>query len=143
LGGVRASVYIATSLVFAINGVLIATRGQSIGKVLARTRIVDQEGRRAGFVRGFVVRTVPFTMLQLLPPMVIDLGGSAGTAETLRFVAGLVALWDVALIFGTHRQCVHDRIAGTYVAVAGSEQGGRGARADRPRPRKKRVTPPA
>jgi uncharacterized RDD family membrane protein YckC len=138
-----ASLFVASLVVLAINGTLIATRGQSVGKIVAGTRIVDEEGRLPGLVRGFVVRTLPFTAVTSFPFIVGQLGGSASTVDAVEVVTGLVALVDELLIFGTYRQCLHDRIANTYVAIAGTERHLRPRPKKRKKQKKRAVSPPA
>jgi uncharacterized RDD family membrane protein YckC len=105
-----------------IQGALIATRGQSIGKVVMRTRIVDGDGRTAAFFQGFVLRTLPITAVALLPTVALGLGTDAGTVTTLTWVTSLFSLVDALLIFGDRNRCLHDRIAGTFVAVVGTQR---------------------
>jgi len=83
--------------VFVVQAVLLTTRGQSIGKIVVKIRIVDHKtGANPGFARVVLMRTV-------LPGM-----GSTITQ-------GLFSLVDAAFIFGRERRCVHDLMAGTSV----------------------------
>ena len=95
--------YLPLLLVLAIvQGVLLTLRGQSIGKLLCRIRIVrmDTEGR-PGFVRAFLLRgTVPLLI------------------EQVPLLGGLFWIVDACFIFGDERRCVHDYIAGTKVVAA-------------------------
>jgi uncharacterized RDD family membrane protein YckC len=81
---------------------LLAWRGQSVGKLLLRLRIVRQDdGTAPGIVRAFLLRgTVPF-MVEQIP------------------VAGFV-FWavDSCFIFRDDHRCLHDLFAGTKVVPA-------------------------
>ena len=81
--------------------VLIARRGQSIGKVIVRTRIERTDGRAAGFVRGVVLRSWIFMVLRWLP--------------LPEFVTKGVFLCDALFIFRRDHRCLHDWIADTRV----------------------------
>ncbi|HTN76212.1 MAG TPA: RDD family protein [Pirellulaceae bacterium] len=73
---------------------LIATRGQSIGKLLLGMRIVTSSGRHPGFWQGVVLRNWVRALLTMIP------------------FFGLV---DLLTIFGATHRCIHDFIADTYV----------------------------
>lgn len=98
-------------IVLMCQGALIAWRGQSIGKMALRTRIVVADGRTANLFRGVILRTLPFTGLAILTK-------SLDSTQPMRSWLTLVLLLDVLLIFSSTRQCAHDRIAGTFVAKA-------------------------
>ena len=84
-----------------LNGYLLATQGQTIGKRLLGLRIVRPDGKRASLARllgarygiGYVIGMVPV-------------------------VGGLYGLLDSLLIFRESRQCLHDNIADTIVVRA-------------------------
>ena len=84
--------------VWALQSYFIATRGQSIGKMLLRMRIVDMDGNRSPFVRAAVVRTWVFLALFQIP-----------------VVGQFIHIADVLCIFGRERRCLHDMLAGTKV----------------------------
>lgn len=101
-------------LAFAAQGALIARRGQSLGKVALRLRIVLEDGRTAGLLRGFVLRTLPFWAVvlavgQALPDIPPDLRDIV-----IGMVQALLVI-NVALILGAGRRCGHDLLAGTRV----------------------------
>lgn len=78
--------------------VLLARRGQSVGKLLTGIRIVRTDGSPAGFLHAFLLRgTVP-VVIELIP--------------ILGFVFWIV---DSSFIFRSDRRCLHDLIAGTVV----------------------------
>ncbi len=82
----------------AVNGYLLATRGQTVGKFFVKTRIVSDDGT-----------PVPLGLLVLkryLPIWVVS---------QIAYVGGLVALINVLMIFRANRKCLHDDIAGTKV----------------------------
>ncbi len=83
------------------HGYLLATRGQTIGKMLLKIRIVRTDGSRASFARLVGLRFLVNSLLTLIP------------------VAGpLYALIDALFIFRQERRCVHDLIADTVVVQA-------------------------
>jgi uncharacterized RDD family membrane protein YckC len=82
----------------AVQWTLLYRRGQTVGKIVAGTRVVRLDGSRASFARIIVLRTwVPF---------VIGLMGKVGP---------WVGLADILFIFRASRRCLHDEIAGTKV----------------------------
>jgi len=84
-----------------INGYLLATRGQTVGKMLLKIRIVRSDGSPASFGRLVGLRFIVNTLLTLVP-----------------VVGGIYALVDALFIFRTQRRCVHDLIADTVVVQA-------------------------
>jgi uncharacterized RDD family membrane protein YckC len=81
---------------------LIVSSGQSLGKKLANTRIVRDDGSPVGFTSGVVLREWVITAIASIP-----------------FVGRFVGLIDAILIFvGEERKTLHDRIAGTKVVDA-------------------------
>lgn len=84
-----------------LNGWLLATRGQTLGKMALKVRIVRPDGSQAGFVRLFLVRYVANNLLCMVP------------------LLGMVyALADCLAIFRDSRRCLHDSIADTIVVKA-------------------------
>lgn len=129
-------------LPLAIMGSLVASRGQSLGKIVMRTRIVDEEGRRAGLYNGFVMRTLPFAAIALVPTALLAMGVvSFQNIQPFTSIIGLVSLVDAAMILGANRRCLHDRIAGTYVAEVGTERPHREDKPRRTRKKKRKAAP--
>ena len=87
-----------------LNIYLLATRSQSIGKYLVKTQIINYEtDEPAGFARAWLLRGF--------------VNGSIGCVLMCCFYAGIVYfLVDDLLVFGEDHRCIHDQIAGTYVA---------------------------
>lgn len=84
-----------------MHGFTLASRGQSLGKVLLGIQIVDQNTRQIlPFGRLVGLRLLPLWLLALVP-----------------IVGNLVGLIDALMIFSNRRQCLHDRIAGTLVII--------------------------
>jgi uncharacterized RDD family membrane protein YckC len=84
-----------------IQGPLLATRAQTIGKMLLQIRIVDMQGVRGSFARIVLLRELP------------------GWIANVTTATGLIySLVDALLIFRRNRRCVHDLIAGTQVVMA-------------------------
>lgn len=90
-----ASVLLVTLVVVSVF-VLLPGRGQTLGKLLSGIKIVHQ-GRRPGFYRGVILRTVVGGVILAVP------------------VLGLLSLLSV---FGPARRCTHDLISDTFVVRA-------------------------
>lgn len=101
-------IFIASMLT--LNGYLLATRGQTIGKLLGKIQIVDaQSGGLLPFLRVYVYRylwMLPLSFLVALIPGNTDDG-----------LVNLVALINIVFIFGAARRCLHDYIAGSKVVL--------------------------
>ncbi len=82
-----------------VQGILIARRSQSIGKLLFGLRIVRIGNLQpSGFMRGYLLRgAVPWFI------------------EQIPLLGGLFWMVDVGFIFSAERRCLHDLIAGTKV----------------------------
>jgi len=88
-----------------VQGLFLALRAQTIGKMLLGLRIIDvATGRRAGFARLVFLRMLVTSLLSAL----------AG----IGWIFGLV---DCLFIFREDRRCLHDFIAGTRVVQATRE----------------------
>ncbi len=88
-------------IVLAIDLILLARNGQTIGKKLLGIKVVRVDGSPVSLFRVFFLRYVCNTFLTLIP-----LFGS------------LYSLVDCLMIFGESRRTVHDRIANTIVIKA-------------------------
>ncbi len=77
---------------------LLCLRGQTLGKLVCRIRIVRLSGERAGFVHAFVLRALVVGLVTGIP--------------VLGVVIGVI---DPLLIFREDHRCLHDLIAGTVV----------------------------
>lgn len=81
------------------NLVLLATRGQTLGKRIAGIRIVTYpDGENPGGVKTILLR-----------------GFVNGLIGAVPMIGGIYSLVDVLFIFSEDNRCLHDRIAGTYV----------------------------
>ncbi|MBU0551875.1 RDD family protein [Myxococcota bacterium] len=80
---------------------LIATRGQSLGKMVVGTRIVMVDGRDVGFLHGVVLRSWIVGALGFIP-----------------ILGPIISFIDPLFIFGEDHRCMHDHIAGTRVVEA-------------------------
>ena len=95
----QAALFVATWSVFLIlNGYLLFKRGQTIGKVVMSTKIVDLSGNIPNFTKLLVLRYLILGVISQLPVI----GALAGLANAL-------------FIFGRERRCLHDYMAGTRV----------------------------
>jgi uncharacterized RDD family membrane protein YckC len=82
----------------AMHGYLLATRGQTVGKMLLGMRIVRSDGSPATFARLLGLRYAVGGLITVVP------------------VVGMAyALVDSLMIFRANRRCLHDLIADTIV----------------------------
>jgi uncharacterized RDD family membrane protein YckC len=88
-------------LFLAVNGWLLATRGQTVGKSLLKIRIARPDGSAASFGRLIGLRYGIGSVISIVP--------AAGQ------IWGIV---DALLIFRNSRRCLHDSIADTVVLKA-------------------------
>jgi uncharacterized RDD family membrane protein YckC len=100
----------------AMQGYLLATRGQTIGKWLVGTRIVRADNDE--------VPTLARTLGLRYGTLALGLAGTLSVpvlTGVIPYVYVVVGLIGIALIFRRDRRCLHDLIAGTkVVAVARS-----------------------
>ena len=87
----------APLILFCVNTVFYITRAQTLGKMVARIRIVRADGSDANPARLVVLRAVATAVLSTIP---------------------LFALIDVLVIFGEKERCIHDYMADTIVVEA-------------------------
>lgn len=93
--------------VLLVQAFLIITRGQSVGKIIMNTRIVDKTTRiKTGVMNSFVIRTLLINFAYQLPAIGI-----------------IVLLVDLGMmLFSEQRVSLHDRLAQTLVVEARPEQ---------------------
>jgi uncharacterized RDD family membrane protein YckC len=95
------SIYV-TVMYLVVNGYLLTHYGQTIGKRLAKTRIVSiHDDKILPFSQIVLLRILPVQLINLIP--VISLFG---------FLA------DSLFVFREDRRCIHDLIAGSKVINA-------------------------
>ncbi len=93
--------FVSFAFHISINWKFLSTSGQTIGKKMAKTRIVTLDGRLPLMVDLVFKREAFFTFIVEIP------------------VVGLyLSLIDILFIFGRQRRCIHDLIAGTRVIKA-------------------------
>lgn len=83
----------------AVNGYFLAHRGQSLGKMIVKTRIASEE-------TGEVLPLERLILLRYLPLYAVS---------SILIVGSIVSLADSLAIFRGNRKCLHDEIAGTKV----------------------------
>ena len=93
------SVYFAALVVYQM--VMLARRGQTVGKRVMKIRIVKMDGAVPGFVQAVLLRMIVSALPRAIP-----------------VVGHLYTLIDLLFIFRADRRCLHDRIAGTRVVQA-------------------------
>lgn len=81
-----------------VQGKSLKATGQTIGKKVAKTRIVTMAGAKPEFQDLVVKRYAFMNLIGLIP-----------------FVGGLVSLVSILMIFKSDRRCLHDQLAGTQV----------------------------
>ncbi len=84
-----------------LHGYLLATQGQSIGKMVLGIRIVD-------YNTGQILPLAKLLGLRLLPVVIVSMIPCVGA----------LSIVDVLFIFGSEKRCVHDLIANTKVVRA-------------------------
>ena len=84
---------------FAINGFFLAKDGQTVGKKIAGTRVVD-------FESGEIISIWKYLGFRLLPIHI---------ASQIPVAGNFIGLVDIIRIFGKDKRCFHDLIAGTKV----------------------------
>src|SRR3989442_312107 len=85
----------------AVQGFFLATRGQTIGKMLLGLRIVRSDGERASLGRLIGLRYAIGSVIGVIP-----------------FIGVFYVLVDCLLIFRESHQCLHDNISDTIVVKA-------------------------
>jgi uncharacterized RDD family membrane protein YckC len=89
---------------FVINGYLLASNGQTIGKRVVGIKIVSiHDHQILPFWKVVLLRYIPRTVLELIPNAIIS------------FILSLI---NILFIFREDRRCIHDHIAGTIVIKA-------------------------
>ena len=102
LGGI--AILVGFLVLVGLNLYLLAQRSQTIGKYLLKTQIIDYEtDEPAGFVKAWLIRSFVNGLISV-------------TAGCIPVIGTFYGLIDVLFIFGEERRCIHDHIAGTYVA---------------------------
>ena len=92
---------LALLILTAVQFALLTRRGQTLGKLFCKIRIVRTGGERAGFVHVCLLRTLSMGLIAAIP-----------------FVGWLIASVDPFLIFREDRRCLHDLLADTTVIEA-------------------------
>lgn len=100
-GAVALQLAASFALFALINGYLLATQGQTVGKKLLGVRIVRSDGSRASLARLIGLRYILTWVIVLVP-----------------LVGVIYALLDSLMIFRESRKCLHDNIADTIVVRA-------------------------
>jgi uncharacterized RDD family membrane protein YckC len=85
----------------AVNGSLLASNGQTVGKRAMGIKIARTDGEKATFDRIVGYRLLPIWIISMVP-----------------LIGGLIALINVLFIFRESRKCLHDDIADTIVILA-------------------------
>jgi uncharacterized RDD family membrane protein YckC len=85
-----------------LHGYFLATRGQTIGKMMVGVRIVDYESSTlVPLIKLLGLRDLPIMFVAVIP-----------------CIGPIVSLVDILYIFGAEQRCVHDLLAGTKVVDA-------------------------
>ena len=100
-GAMLTAMIVSIALFLLIQGYLLATTGQTIGKKLLGLRIVRSSGERGNAARVIGLRYLLIWVIAAIP-----------------VVGWIFALVDVLMIFRDSRKCLHDNIANTIVVKA-------------------------
>jgi uncharacterized RDD family membrane protein YckC len=101
IGVIIGQIALGFGLFVLINGYLLHTQGQTVGKKLLGLRIVRTNGERATLGRLLGLRYLVGWVIVMIP-----------------FVGMIYALADCLMIFRNSRKCLHDNIADTIVVKA-------------------------
>jgi uncharacterized RDD family membrane protein YckC len=88
-----------------INGYLLYTKGQSVGKMVVGTQIIGLDGRLLSLERIVFLRYMPLQIVAQIP-----------------VIGQVIAIIDALMIFNEDRRCLHDLIAGTVVVAYDPER---------------------
>jgi len=88
--------------------VLVARRGQTIGKKVLGIRMITSDGDLPSVWRVFFLRWLPFFVVAMVLELVLKVRG----------IGNLVYVLDALLIFQPTRRCLHDLFADTHVVKA-------------------------
>ena len=88
-----------------INFHLINTRGQTVGKVLMKIKVVTTEFEPITAKKYILIRVLPFWIIPIIP------------------VVNLIGILDAIMIFRAQKNCLHDDLAGTRVVNCSPVQG--------------------
>ena len=84
---------------FLVNGYLLATKGQTVGKLLVGTKIVSVETNEIiPLWKVYLLRYVPMFLAAQVP-----------------VIGSLISMADGLFVFRKDKRCIHDLIAGTQV----------------------------
>ena len=98
---------LALLVMFIVQMVLLATRGQTIGKIIMKIKIVDaQTGQHPGWARLILLRTIVNSII-------------ISVLNVLPGAGGAYFLVDSLFIFRADHRTIHDFIAGTRVDKVG------------------------
>ena len=98
---------LAFLVIFIVQMVLLATRGQTIGKIIMKIRIVDaQTGEHPGWARLILLRTIVNGLISGVLNAIPVVGQGLG---------GLYFIIDSLFIFRADHRTINDLIAGTRV----------------------------
>jgi uncharacterized RDD family membrane protein YckC len=101
LGNLAVQLVAGLGLFVLLQGYLLATQGQTIGKKLLGLRIVRSNGERVDIGRLLGLRYFLGWVITMIP-----------------FIGAVFVLVDALLIFRDSRKCLHDNIADTMVVKA-------------------------
>jgi len=101
VGMIAGQIVLGFVLFVLVQGYLLHTQGQTIGKKLLGMRIVRTNGERATLGRLLGLRYLVGWIIVMIP-----------------FVGAIYALVDCLMIFRDSRKCLHDNIADTIVVKA-------------------------
>ena len=95
----KVKLFITGQLIFLlVQGYFLHSRGQTIGKILLKIRIVNQNDDLLGIGKLYFLRYFLFNLAAQIP-----------------IVGWILALVNILFIFGKDQRCLHDRIVGSKV----------------------------
>ncbi|MEM9479976.1 MAG: RDD family protein [Verrucomicrobiota bacterium] len=98
IGDTLLSTVIGIACYMAINGALIYKSGQTVGKRILGTQVVNLDGTKVDGNRYVVRRLLPFWLIPQIP-----------------IIGGIIGLANALCVFRREKNCLHDDIAQTRV----------------------------
>ena len=102
--------FVGWLILLIIQVLLLSTRSQSIGKIIAKVRVARIDGTKPGFLYAWFLREALITFAGIILSLLPIIGPL--------LLRPAFHLTDWCLIFRDDRRCLHDLIAGTQVIKA-------------------------
>ena len=99
VGYIISAFFLGQIIFLAVQGYLLSTRGQTVGKLVVKTQILSEEtGEIPEFWPLYIKRYLAFGLVYNVP-----------------IIGPIISIVNACLIFRENRKCLHDDVAGTKV----------------------------